>query len=167
MRLGLLAGATLGLLGLLACVTAPSDSQTVEHVPDRTTFAPVSDLLDRRCGALDCHGTTFRNLRIYGREGLRLSPTDRPTSVAGTTTVAEYDATFASLVALEPELMSAVVLEGGTRPERLTFVRKARGTEDHKGLAIWSAGDAADLCVTSWLSGKDDAGACAKALAAR
>jgi hypothetical protein len=164
MRLVMLAGAT---LGLLACVTAPSGSQTVEHVPDRTTFAPVSDLLDHRCGTLDCHGTTFRNLRIYGREGLRFSPTDRPTSVPGTTTTAEYDATFESLVALEPEIMSSVVIESGARPERLTFVRKARGTEDHKGLAIWSTGDAADVCITSWLSGKTDAATCAKALAAR
>jgi hypothetical protein len=158
-------------MGLLvcaaACVTESADTRVVTPVPDRATFPPVSDLLDRRCGTLDCHGVTYRNLRIYGREGLRLAPTDRPSSKPGTTTVAEYDATFASLVGLEPELTGAVVTEGGARPERLTFVRKARGTEEHKGLAIWAEGGLEDLCVTTWLAGKIDTATCTKALAAR
>ncbi len=151
----------------IACVTATSDATVTETVPDRTSFPAVSDLLDHRCGTLDCHGVTYRNLRIYGREGLRFAATDRPTSKPSTTTVAEYDATFASLVALEPETMSAVVADQGAAPERLTFVRKARGTEDHKGLAIWSEGGPEDLCVTTWLAGKIDAAACAKALTVR
>jgi hypothetical protein len=163
-RLVMLLGA---VLGVVACVTASADSTVTPLTPDRTTFPAVSDLLDHRCGTLDCHGITFRNLRIYGREGLRLAPTDRPTSEPNTTTVAEYDATFLSLVALEPETMSAVVAEGGAGPERLTFLRKARGTEDHKGLAIWQEGDPADACVTSWLSGKTDGATCQKALNAR
>ncbi len=150
-----------------ACVTESADTRVAPPVPDRTTFPAVSDLLDRRCGTLDCHGVTYRNLRIYGREGLRLAATDRPTSKPGTTTALEYDATFASLVGLEPELMGAVVAEGGARPERLTFVRKARGTEDHKGLAIWPEGGPEDLCVTTWLAGKIDTATCEKALAVR
>jgi hypothetical protein len=159
----------IGLLAVAAgaCVTETADTRVAPPAPDRASFPAVSDLLDHRCGTLDCHGVTYRNLRIYGREGLRLAATDRPTSKPGTTTVAEYDATFQSLVGLEPELMGAVVAEGGARPERLTFVRKARGTEDHKGLAIWPAGGPEDLCVTSWLAGKADAATCAKALAAR
>jgi hypothetical protein len=154
-------------LSVAACVTESSGTLVSPPVPDRASFPPVSDLLDRRCGTLDCHGVTYRNLRIYGREGLRLAATDRPTSKPGTTTVAEYDATFESLVGLEPELMGAVASEGGARPERLTFVRKARGTEDHKGLAIWAEGGLEDLCVTTWLAGKIDTATCEKALAAR
>jgi hypothetical protein len=156
-----------GILLSFACVTTSADPRVIERTPDRASFPVVSDLLDHRCGTLDCHGVTYRNLRIYGREGLRLAATDRPSSKVGTTSVAEYDATFESLVALEPETMSAVITEGGAQPERLTFVRKARGTEDHKGLAIWQQGGPEDVCVTSWLAGKIDTATCQRALAAR
>jgi hypothetical protein len=151
---------------VVACVTVDTDPRFVETVPDRASFAPVSDLLDHRCGTLDCHGVTYRNLRIYGREGLRFAADARPSSQEMSTTVAEYDATFASLVALEPETMSLVVTEGGAHPERLTFLRKARGTEDHKGLALWPEGDPQDICVTSWLAGHTDSAICKQALAA-
>jgi hypothetical protein len=156
----------LGTLALVACVTASSDARLVATVPDRASFPVVSDLLDHRCGTLDCHGVTYRNLRIYGREGLRVAPVDRPSSKPNTTTPAEYDATFLSLTGLEPQTMSDVVNEGGAHPERLTFVRKARGTEEHKGLAIWNEGAPEDLCVTSWLAGKVDTATCVAALAA-
>jgi hypothetical protein len=155
----LFAAASALALTSAACVAANAGDRVVEVVPDRASFPPVSDLLDHRCGTLDCHGVTFRNLRIYGREGLRLSPGARPSSMPNTTP-AEYDATFLSLVSLEPEIMTTVMREGGARPERLTFLRKARGTEDHKGLAIWSEGDPQDLCVTSWLAGKTDEATC-------
>lgn len=154
-------------LTVVACVTASSDSRVVETVPDRASFEPVSDLLDHRCGTLDCHGVSYRNLRIYGREGLRFAPDARPSSRTEApfgTTVAEYDATYQSLVSLEPEAMSAVVSEGGASPERLTFVRKARGVEEHKGLGIWKEGDPEDICVTSWLRGRTDVALCKQAL---
>ena len=116
-------------LVLGACVTANSDSRVTETLPDRASFPVVSDVLDHRCGTLDCHGVTYRNLRIYGREGLRGASTDRPSSGPIPTTVAEYDLTFQSLVSLEPEIMTDVVHDGGAHPERLTFVRKARGSD--------------------------------------
>lgn len=162
LALSLVAAASL----VVACVTVDTDPRVVEKVPDRGSFPPVSDLLDHRCGTLDCHGVTYRNLRVYGREGLRFAPDARPSSKQQSTTTAEYDATFASLVALEPEIMSLVVSEGGAHPERLTFLRKARGTEDHKGLALWPEGDPQDLCVTSWLAGHTDVAMCQTALAA-
>ncbi len=150
-----------------ACVTADDGDRFVTVAPDRATFPPVSDLLEHRCGTLDCHGVTYRNLRIYGREGLRAAAGDRPSSKPGTTTVAEYDLTFQSLVGLEPATISQVVLDGGAAPERLTFVRKARGTESHKGLAIWAEGGLEDRCITGWLAGKLDAATCADALTVR
>jgi len=160
--------ALFALLAAAACVTAQAGDRHVEVVPDRATFPPVSDLLDRRCGTLDCHGITFRNLRLYGHEGLRLADAgdaSRPSSQPNTTSE-EYDANFASLVGLEPELMAAVVQAKGAQPERLTFIRKARGTEDHKGRALWAEGDVADKCVTSWLAGATDSASCESALAA-
>jgi hypothetical protein len=161
--------ALIGLLAVAACVTAEAGDRHIEVAPDRATFPPVSDLLDRRCGTLDCHGVSFRNLRLYGHEGLRLDPdagaASRPSSLPNTT-AAEYDANFASLVGLEPETMTAVVEAKGAQPERLTFIRKARGTEDHKGQQLWTEGDVADKCVTSWLAGATDTASCTTALAA-
>jgi hypothetical protein len=150
---------------LLACV-AEDPRTTPAALPDRASFPPVADVLVHRCGTLDCHGKVGRNLRLYGHEGLRLSPTDRATSAASTT-VAEYDENFLSVVVLEPELMGVVVSEGGASPERLTLVRKPRGTEHHKGDVIWNAGDSGDRCLTSWLGGHVDTAACTEALSFR
>jgi hypothetical protein len=145
-----------------ACTSPSPDATVTATLPDRASFPPVSDLLGKRCGTLDCHGSAYRNLRVYGSQGLRLSPTDRPIS-KGQTTDAEYDASYESLVTLEPEIMSAVVSAGGTSPERLTFVRKARGTEAHKGGSLMHAGDPQDQCITSWLAGNTDIADCISA----
>ena len=146
-------------IALGACSTPSSDARFVATPPDRASFPPVADLLDHRCGTLDCHGTTARNLRVYGSEGLRLDPNAKPSSQPSTT-VAEYDEDFASVVGLEPEVMSDVVKSGGADPERLTFYRKARGLEAHKAGTIVQAGDAQDTCIRSWLAGHTDASAC-------
>jgi hypothetical protein len=149
----------LAALAIHACSTPASNDRFVATVPDRTSFPPVADLLDHRCGTLDCHGTVARNLRIYGYEGLRLDASARPSSQPSTTQ-AEYDEDFASVVGLEPEVMSDVVKSGGDAPERLTFYRKARGLEAHKGGTLVQAGDAQDTCLRSWLAGHTDASAC-------
>ena len=81
------------------------------------------------------------------------------------TTSDELDATYQSIVELEPELMSAVVADHGMHPERLTLVRKARGTEAHAGGAIVAPGDPRDLCILSWLAGAADVLSCSAALA--
>lgn len=152
--------AALLVIALLAC--APTQTRSKESVPDRASFPAVADLLVHRCGTLDCHGQTSRNMRLYGNLGLRLAPGDKPVS-KGTTTSAEYDEDFASVVGLEPEIMTAVVTASGAQPDRLTFVRKARGAENHKGGTLWTAGDPQDRCVTSWLAGATDVTGCQKA----
>jgi len=146
----------------VACSTPASDARFSGAVPDRVSFPPVADLLVKRCGTLDCHGSAYRNLRLYGSQGLRLSPSDQPVS-KGQTTQAEYDEDFRSVVGLEPEVMSTVVSEGGANPDRLTFVRKARGTEHHKGGSLMQAGDPQDQCITSWLAGQTDVAVCVSA----
>jgi hypothetical protein len=157
-----LAGALAAVLVVAAaCSTATQGTVTVSG-PDRTTFAPVAQALVHRCGTLDCHGTAYRNLRIYGNEGQRLSPTDRPL-VPGCTTTAEVDGDYAALVGLEPEAMAQFVAAGGAaNPESLLFVRKALGIELHKPGAIVAAGSDFDTCVRSWLLGAVDAAACAR-----
>jgi hypothetical protein len=147
----------------LACASAPDPSARVSIVaPDLGSFTPVSAFLDHRCGSLDCHGQWGRSLRLLGHEGLRLDPADVPGG--SPTTAGEIGANYDSVVALEPELLKLVVEDGGAHPERLTLVRKGRGTEHHKGGALVMTGDAQDRCVTSWLAGAVDQAACAAAL---
>lgn len=146
-----------------ACSSAPADARIGVTTPDRAQFDPVGKFLVRRCGELDCHGATTRNLQIFGCEGLRLSDADTPRcrSTGGKdTTAAELDATYRSLVGLEPAVMSAVVQGRGAHPELLTFVRKPRGTEAHKGGVLITPGDSQDVCITSWLAGATDTNAC-------
>jgi hypothetical protein len=62
---GLLACASLAAMA--ACSVPAADGTYVPGaLPDRASFPPVAQLLDVRCGSLNCHGTTARNLRLYG-----------------------------------------------------------------------------------------------------
>jgi hypothetical protein len=158
-----LSSAALVALVSLACSTPSPADRFVATAPDRASFDAVAPVLVRTCGTLDCHGTVARNFKIYGDTGLRFAPSDRP-SVLTPTTVEEIDRTYQSLVGLEPEILSAVVASGGARPDRLTFLRKARGTEHHKPGAIIAEGDDRDVCFTTWLAGSTDAAACVRAL---
>jgi hypothetical protein len=154
----------LGAALVAGCSVPPSDSRYVQtSLPDQATFQPVAQLLSFRCGTADCHGTIARNLRIYGSSGLRWSSTDRPL-VPPCDTPDEIDQDYLSVVGLEPATMSAVVADHGADPERLTIVRKARGTEAHKAGTIWVQGSDADVCLTSWLAGAVDRTACSTAI---
>jgi hypothetical protein len=146
-----------------SCTTPKSTERTNVAGPDRASFAPVAAFVGHRCGSLDCHGARYRNLRIWGHDGMRLAVGDVPGG--SLTTGDELDATYQSIVDLEPEIMSAVVADHGANPERLTLVRKARGAEKHTGGAIVVPGDPRDTCLVSWLSGSTDATACGAALA--
>jgi hypothetical protein len=171
-----------------ACGAPVADDRFIVHAPPSSQFATPLDqtcvdgtwqvnaagpglFLDARCGTLDCHGSTQRNMVLYGFEGLRLdtrSDPSEPVPLPGSqdTTVDELVADYHAVVGLEPELLTAVVKDGGASPERLTLIRKARGTESHKGNKLWDAGDDADVCITSWLASNVDKGACARALMA-
>jgi hypothetical protein len=149
---------------VLSCASVPADARIGVDAPSDSVsqWQPVARFLGHRCGSLDCHGQMGRNLRIWGCEGMRLDPHDIPscTRLLGgkDTTAAEYEATYRSLVGLEPTVMSVVYDGGGQHPELLTFVRKARGIETHKGGTLVSPGDYQDNCITSWLQGKTGKG---------
>jgi hypothetical protein len=135
----------------LSCTIPPSDGRyTPAALPDESTFPSVAELLSVRCGAIDCHGNTARNLRIYGSTGLRWLSSDKP-FYPECNSSEEDMRTYDSVVGLEPETMS-VVASGGN-PALLTMVDKARGTAAHKGGQIWTTGDDSDLCLTTWLQG--------------
>jgi len=157
------ASAALAFTIAFACSSPPEDARVIEQTPDTASFPAVASMLIQACGSLDCHGTVARNLRLYGDTALRYSPTDVPSTLLPTTGD-ELGQDYESVVGLEPEAMSAVVAAGGANPEQLTFYRKARGIESHKGGAVIVQGDARDVCITTWLKGNADAGACTAAL---
>jgi hypothetical protein len=143
----------------LVSVEAGSTVASASASENGPEWQPVANYLDHRCGSLDCHGDTQRNLIIYGCHGLRLDGGEPgcPPPRAPQATPAEYAATYASLVGLEPEVMNEVIANHGADPDSLTFIRKARGEEAHKGGTLIDAGDVQDQCITMWLSGSDAA----------
>ena len=152
----------------IGCSFAPSDDRTGVVGPDLGQFetAGVGDYLDHRCGSLDCHGQPTRNMVLWGCDGLRLDPDETglvPGCDTTPTTTDEYEASYRSIVGLEPAVMTQVVENGGADPELLTFICKARGWDAHKGGAIITPGDDQDVCLTSWLAGNADANACSQA----
>ncbi len=160
------------VLAAIACSFAPSDARTGVTGPDLGQFetAGVGDYLDHRCGSMDCHGQATRNMVLWGCYGLRLDPDEtglapgcRQSGGINTETQ-EYEASYRSVVGLEPAVMTAVVNGGGAHPEWLTFIRKARGWDAHKGGALVTPGDAQDVCMTSWLAGNTDSASCAAAI---
>jgi hypothetical protein len=171
MKLGMLASlaALTGACAVAACLTVPADATLGVDAPfsSEAAFGPVADYLNHRCGSLDCHGSLSRNLRIYGCQGMRVSADDvpicNPNMFGRPTTPDEHKETYLSLVGLEPTTMSAVVADHGGDPDLLTFVRKARGEESHKGGALIVPGDDQDVCITSWLAGATDTTACGSA----
>ncbi len=153
----------LAMFAMLAIATSCAVSNDVESLepPFPEGYAQVSEMLGVRCGSLDCHGDSARPLRIYSGRGMRLSATDVPGQ--SSTTEAEHVANLRSAFAIEPELTSEVVREGGSHPERLTLYRKALGLEHHKGNAPLARDGVQDRCLASWLERAVDVERCEQA----
>ena len=144
---------TMRALCLALTLVGCSDYSTADalgqlSVPSRIAFPSVADSMQLHCGTLDCHGQVGRNMRLYGLYGLRLDPTNNPLGSA--TSEAEYDASYTSVVGLEPEVMARVV-QHQAAPETLTMMRKPLGIEQHKGGLLISSGDPLDRCLIGWL----------------
>jgi hypothetical protein len=117
-------------------------------------FTPVAQMLVFKCGSIDCHGSKYRNFRLYGFGSERLDSSMNTEPGSAETTPAEVVEDYNSMVALEPTIYLQVIRESGAHPERLTLVRKARNLEDHKGNKPIADGDQADICLQSWLQGR-------------
>lgn len=126
--------------------------------PQGADFYPVALVLVDKCGSIDCHGSKYRNFRLFGFGSERLNPYHKPGSPE--TTQEEANEDYNSLVALEPQILQQVIREGGAQPDRLTFMRKAREHETHKGGKPINDGDQADICLQSWLQSKVSTDAC-------
>jgi hypothetical protein len=153
-RILFVATSALGALGAAVACSSPDTTARVDPIgPSLEQFAYVAPVLSRRCGSLDCHGSVFRNMRVYGYGGQRLGEGGLSPESPNRLTPDEVKATYDAVIGLEPEIMREVVQSGGKNPERLTFVRKGRGDEGHKGDRRITPGDPSDLCITSWLAG--------------
>jgi hypothetical protein len=156
-----------------------SDADRGIAQPFCAPFEPINDfrllnnMLERRCGELDCHGAAIltadgraaptRPLVIYGQNGLRregaeafqppVGPTDTDDYYPGgqePTNEFELRGTYESICGLEPEEMDRV--RKGEDPGILTLIRKPRLDEKHKGGRIWGTGTLqGDACLVSWL----------------
>jgi len=112
----------------------------------------VSTFIERRCGTLECHGTLYRPMRIYGRFGLRAQV--EPNVPGGKPTTAfEHDANYGAVCSIEPDKMAEVANDFGQSADKLLFVQKARGVEGHKGGTVVTPGSAGDKCILGWLRG--------------
>lgn len=147
----------------IACTVENGPGRIAADIPDRTTFTKPGDVLVAKCGSLDCHGDPYRNMRLFGYGGSRLAPSHRPD--APDTTDAELARDYDAVVAVEPE-RTREVANGHASPEKLTLVRKARGSEKHVGGTRLVPGSPEDTCVVSWLTNQFDDAACTTALAA-
>ena len=144
----------------LGCSSQAPDARVTETLlPDRASFPYVAEVLVIRCGTLDCHGSLYRNLRVFGDEGLRYAPQDRP-CVPPQTTTAEFDQDYDSVVGLQPEVLNQVMADHGADPERLDLLAKPMGLDMHKGLTLIKQGDDTYNCITSWLAGNLNTVAC-------
>lgn len=161
---------------LLACEKIPSPF--LFACADLEDFKPVSNVLERRCGTLDCHGDYARPLRIYGQTGLRsateaevLDPgeaQDNDTISGGKgTTDEEVELNWRSSCGLEPE-RTAQVVAGSLSPRELMLIRKPlqleTSLEKHKGGQLFLSGGPGEVCVSCWLRGFPDTTECADAL---
>jgi len=158
----LMTALTLSALSCAACVQEfPGPS--VYKCPDFDNFKPVSTVLEKRCGTIDCHGNIARPLKIYGKRGQRLftleeyvddSLAEKNGTVPGgkDTTDDEYRANWRSVCGLEPELMTRVV-DGSATGLELLLLRKPLQIERHKGGPLFIRNDAAYNCIASWLEG--------------
>lgn len=153
-------------LSIAACASAPDDGARVNPTPAGTPrpedFRPVARALMQRCGSIDCHGSQYRNMRLYGYGGERLAQGAVPDDSLTITTL-EVTADFEAVVSVEPELFAQVIADKGASPERLTFYRKARGIEAHRAGRRLDDGDQND-CILSWLKGAVDTPACTRVL---
>lgn len=152
--LALVALALLASAGAGASCSAPDEGVLVrEPATSRAALAPfesaVSVVFEKRCGSLDCHGTTGRNLRVYSSAGLRLPNDAGLKPGGGATTTEERIANYHALLDLEPERTRDVL--AGDDPYEMLILKKPLGIESHKGGAPIRRGDDAETCIVSWL----------------
>ncbi|MDB4934450.1 MAG: hypothetical protein JWP87_1422 [Labilithrix sp.] len=152
----------LGVAACASCAVVPDPNQAaVVSPPSREQFimGGVNDFMERRCGALDCHGQIGRPLRIYGALGLRKTDPSMPGAERPTTATTDDEKidNYLSAIDLEPE---AIGYANATKGEYDDFLllKKPLGLENegvrHKGGPVLRVtGDPGFECLRSWIRG--------------
>ena len=153
------------VLGSSACSSVDSGHVSQIAFPNRDEFkTAVSPFMEKRCGALDCHGQVGRPLRLYSQFGLRLKSGPNNTRDTSPTTEAELTENYFAVIGLEPEDLSDSLLSQGAYNDFL-LLKKPLGIEGggvrHKGGPVLRGGDTGFDCLYSWVSGKVNAANCA------
>jgi hypothetical protein len=157
-RLGFAACAGVASVAFFAC-SGPKDGQVfVGTFPSAETFQPVSAALEARCGTLDCHGSFYRNLRMFGMNGIR--GTVNEVSGVHATTDEEVLLNYESLVSIQPEQFSNIVSHRGQGFDKWIVVTKGTGAEHHQGSSRFAKGDLTYTCLLSWVTGSVNMDAC-------
>lgn len=174
--------AAIAAASIMSCSIATSEGE-VGPLPDQKSFTDgkVSLFLERRCGALDCHGQVGRPLRIYSEYGLRLKPKSDGSRNTEQTTTDEQTANYLAVIALEPEELSKCFAAGkDLEPDEgcpvdayatLQLLKKPLSLEGggirHKGGPIVSPtfNDPGWTCLYQWASGHGYPDQCQKASA--
>ncbi len=112
--------------------------------------------MEKRCGALDCHGQIGRPLRIYSANGLRKN--DGPNGARDTrgTQPDEQNANYYSVVGLEPEQISLSRVSEGAYDDFLLLKKPLSiegGGVRHKGGPVLRSTDSGFECMITWISG--------------
>ena len=138
-------------------------------LPDKDQFITggVDAFMQRRCGALDCHGQVGRPLRIYSPNGLRLN--DGPNGARDTRGYQpnESSANYYAVVGREPEEISQCLVTQGAFVDFL-LLKKPLGIDQggvrHKGGSVLRSTDSGFDCLLGWASGQVDPAKCADAV---
>lgn len=140
-----------------ACSSVNATEVSPLALPDRNQFINqgVSTFMEKRCGALDCHGQIGRPLRIYSATGLRKNNVNGARDVRGTQPDEQMD-NYYSVVGLEPEEISISRVTEGAFTDFL-LLKKPLGTEGggvrHKGGPVLRSTDSGFECLITWISG--------------
>ncbi len=168
LKLASIAGFVLVATAASSCKSDLKDRADHKCPPRAIYVKYVSDVMEKRCGMLDCHGNDLRPMRIYGKFGLR-HPLELNRTGEGDSTDLEKSSNYFGVCSIEPDTMDKVVDDpGGSAVNTLLLVRKGRGQEGHKGGKVFDSWDDSDRCVVGWLRGDAEQSvktACAKALA--
>lgn len=160
---------TAALAACLASCSIPTEEGEVGPLPDQKSFVDgkVSLFLERRCGALDCHGQVGRPLRLYSKYGLRLDPKNDGSRNKDDTTADEQKANYQAVIGLEPEELSKCFAAGKEAEDgcpvdayaTLQLLKKPLGIEGggvrHKGGPVvrGTFSDPGWQCLYQWASG--------------
>lgn len=142
-----------------ACITSVDSGATSPlALPDKDQFINqgVGAFMEKRCGALDCHGQIGRPLRIFSANGLRLNDGPNGTRDTRETQPDEKLANYYSVVGLEPEQISVSRVSEGAYDDFLLLKKPLSiegGGVRHKGGPVLRSTDSGFECMITWISG--------------